>query len=72
MHTIKLKVGDRIYNHIMFILKNLSSEELEIIEEDKEYQKDRNLIDFSKYKIKSFDNVKDPVKWQRAIRDEWS
>ena len=72
MHTIKLKVGDSIYNHIMFILKNLSSEELEIIEEDKEYQKDRNLIDFSKYKIKSFDNVKDPVKWQRAIRDEWS
>ena len=51
---------------------NTPSSFITIIEEDKEYQKDRNLIDFSKYKIKSFDNVKDPVKWQRAIRDEWS
>jgi hypothetical protein len=35
MHTIKLNVGDGIYNHLMFLLKNLKTNELEIIE-DKE------------------------------------
>lgn len=35
MHTIKLKVGDGIYNHLMFFLKNLKTNELEIIEDKK-------------------------------------
>ena len=32
MHTIKLQVQDTIYDHIMFILKNLNTKELKIIE----------------------------------------
>ncbi len=35
MHTIKLKVGDGIYNHLMFFLKNRKTNELEIIEDKK-------------------------------------
>jgi hypothetical protein len=33
MHTIKLQVQDTMYEHIMFLLKNLNSKELKIIED---------------------------------------
>ena len=28
-------------------------------------------ISFSKYKIDSFKNIQDPVKWQQELRSEW-
>lgn len=34
MHTIKLNVGDSIYGHLMFLLKNLKTDELEIVEDE--------------------------------------
>ena len=46
MHTIKLNVQDNIYRHIMFLLKSLSSKELEIIEDNnvnKEIKSKRRL-----------------------------
>jgi len=45
---------------------------LEIIE-DKRYDQTVNNheIDFSKFKVKSFESIKDPVRWQQNIRDEW-
>ncbi len=33
MHTIKLQVQDSIYDHIIFLLKNLNTKELKIIED---------------------------------------
>lgn len=33
MHAIKLNVQDSIYEHIMFLLKNLKTEELVIVED---------------------------------------
>ena len=72
MHTIKLNVGDGIYGHVMFLLKNLKTKELEIIEDtiaDRTMQDD--VIDFSQYQVESFKNIKDPVKWQKDIRSEW-
>lgn len=33
MHTIKLEMTDSAYSHIMFLLNNLNSKELKIIEE---------------------------------------
>ncbi|HRM34856.1 MAG TPA: hypothetical protein PLX81_00705 [Aliarcobacter cryaerophilus] len=33
MHTIKLKVHDDIYNHIMFLLNSLDKKKIEIVEE---------------------------------------
>jgi len=35
MHTIKLKVKDSIYEHLIFFLKSLNQNDLEIIEEIK-------------------------------------
>jgi hypothetical protein len=70
MHTIKLNVGDGIYNHLMFLLKNLKTNELEIIE-DKENTTTQEEIDFSKYKISAFKDINDSLQWQKEIRNEW-
>ena len=66
MHTIKLRVEDIVYEHIMFLLDSFKSKGV-VIEEDET----ENGIDFSKYKINSFKDIKDPVKWQNEIRKEW-
>ena len=34
MHSIRLNVQDNIYNHIMFLLKNLNPKDIEIINDD--------------------------------------
>lgn len=72
MHTIKLNVDDSIYAHLMFFLKNLKTNELKIVKDEKSElaQKDED-IDFSKFKIDAFKDIKDPLKWQREIRSEW-
>ena len=58
MHTIKLKVGDGIYNHLMFFLKNLKTNELEIIEDKKiNNTKDIEISDISKLSNKSFEHI---------------
>jgi hypothetical protein len=33
MHTIKIKVHDDIYNHIIFLLNSLDKKKIEIVEE---------------------------------------
>ena len=33
MHTVKLKINDDIYNHIMFLLNSLDKKKIEIVEE---------------------------------------
>lgn len=72
MHTIKLNVGDGIYAHLIFLLKNLKTNELEIIEDyEKELLEKHEDIDFSKFQIDAFKDIKDPVEWQRKIRSEW-
>lgn len=72
MHTIKLNVGDGIYAHLMFLLKNLQTNELEIIEDEKnELSQKQENIDFSKFQIDAFKDIKDPVTWQIEIRNEW-
>ncbi len=72
MRTIKLNVSDSVYSHLMFFLKNLKSDEVKIIEDKKEKtQKEDEIIDFSKFEIKSFKDIKDPVQWQKDLRSEW-
>ncbi len=36
MHTIKLQIHDTIYDHIMFLLKNLNAQGVKIIEDQVE------------------------------------
>jgi len=73
MHTIKIKVGDSIYDHILFLLKSLKHEDLKIVEENKQNvvtkQKIKELL--SNNKIELFTDIKDPLEWQRKQREEW-
>ncbi|HIP29709.1 MAG TPA: hypothetical protein EYG83_02730 [Sulfurospirillum arcachonense] len=73
MHTVQLKIDNSIYDNVMFLLKNLQLQGLEIKEEKNDIKdiKDNFIIDFSTYKIDSFKDIKDPVKWQKDIRNEW-
>ncbi|MFA5461537.1 MAG: hypothetical protein WC274_05615 [Sulfurimonas sp.] len=73
MHTIKLKVGDSAYTHLMFLLKNLNTSEIQVVEDivqDKD--KSSEVIDMSAYKIEAFKSIQDPLKWQQEIRAEWN
>ena len=70
MYTIKLKVNKNVLDKILYFLKNFPEKDVKIIEtiNNDSFEK---TIDFSKYKIKSFKKINNPVKWQNLIRDEW-
>ena len=75
MHTIKLKVHDNIYSHIIYLLKNLNQNEVEILE-DKELKEKQSTKDsvkklFKQKKIEVFKSIQDPLIWQKQQRDEW-
>lgn len=73
MHTIKLNVADNAYAHLMFLLKNLKTDDIKIVEDRVLNQDNDDLgIDMSNYKIESFKAIVDPLKWQQNIRDEWN
>jgi len=73
MHTIKLNVGDNAYTHLMFLLQNLKTDEIKIVEDRVESADDASLaIDMSEYKIEAFKSIQDPLKWQQDIRAEWN
>ena len=36
MHTVKIKINDDIYNHIMFFQKSLDNNKIKILEEKKQ------------------------------------
>ncbi|MDQ7060712.1 MAG: hypothetical protein Q9M43_06090 [Sulfurimonas sp.] len=74
MHVVKLNIQDSIYNHIMFLLKNINTKELEIIEDKKvisdnvQYDKwnksELNSIGKIGFNSKSFiDDNEDYSKW---------
>ena len=71
MHTIKLNVGDSAYAHLMFLLKNLNTSEIQVVE-DRAEEKEYSFIDMSAYKIEAFQVIQDPLKWQQEIRAEWN
>lgn len=38
MHTIRLRINDKIFNHFLWLLQRFGKDEIEIINEDHEYQ----------------------------------
>ena len=73
IHTIKLNVGDSAYAHLMFLLKNLNTSGVQIVEEVPQGKDDSiQPIDMSAYKIDAFKAIQDPLKWQQDIRAEWN
>jgi hypothetical protein len=75
MHTVKLKIEDHIYAHIMFLLQNLNTKGLEIVEE-KPLPHQPNTKEsikelFAHKSIPLFESIDDPLQWQKEQRDEW-
>ncbi len=73
MHAIKLNVGESAYAHVMFLLKNLNTSEVQVVE-DISLDKDNTMqiIDMSAYQIEAFKSIQDPMQWQHEIRAEWN
>ncbi len=75
MHTITLQVKDSMYEHFLYLLKNLNPKEISVIEEKPSKirtplkQELHKLFDGTD--ITAFKNINDPVEWQRKQRDEW-
>ncbi|MBU1669206.1 hypothetical protein KKC13_12375 [bacterium] len=77
MRTLRVEVSDTIYEHIIFFLKSLPKNLINI-SDDREHKVDnknsiKNQVEelFSTYKINSFQDIKDPIAWQKSMRDEW-
>lgn len=75
MHTIKLKVEDNLYGHIMFLLSNLKVQGLEVeeIQEKESPTSKKSKIKqlFENKNIEVFQSIDDPMQWQKQQRDEW-
>ena len=75
MHTIKLQVKDSMYEHFLYLLKNLNPKEISVIEEYpvKNEESVKNALQklLKEKKVPVFQKIDDPVKWQREQRDEW-
>ncbi|HOZ14621.1 MAG TPA: hypothetical protein PLH91_04715 [Tenuifilaceae bacterium] len=44
MHTIRIRVNDKVYDKLMWLLRKFSPDELEIIAEDKEYSQNQKYL----------------------------
>jgi len=77
MRTLKVEVSDSIYEHIIFFLKSLPKNLINISDERENqpyHEKSvKNQMEklFSTHNIKAFQEIKDPVAWQKSMRDEW-
>lgn len=73
MHTIKLNVGNSAYTHLMFLLKNLNTNEIQVVEDIAQDEDNASgAIDMSAYKVEAFKTMQDPLRWQQDIRAEWN
>ncbi len=64
MQTIRLRINDKIYKHLMWFLKRFDKEELQIIEENEEYlsvqeylQKELDSVEEGKAKYMTIDEL---------------
>lgn len=76
MHTVKLNIKDSIYQNVMFVLESFKEKGVQIEEltkVDKNQKNKETLKDFlANSKIEVFKDIKDPVDWQKSIRNEWN
>ena len=75
MHTITLEVKDSMYEHFLYVLKNLNPQEITVVEETISKPKISLKHDISKLfeslDVTAFKNIDDPIAWQKQQRDEW-
>ena len=72
MHTIQLIVNDNHLNTILNLLGNLKNDlikDLKVIKEKDDLSDRQKKLDQVKGILKG--KIQDPVKYQKALRDEW-
>ena len=72
MRKLTINIEDSVFDKLYYFIKNLPKKDVQILTNEKIHKtKNCITIDFSKYKINSFSNIVDPVKFQQSLRDEW-
>ena len=77
MQTLKIEVSNSIYEHIIFFLQSLPKNLISISHEKKINNTSTHSIKlqieelFNSSDITAFKEIKDPVSWQKSMRDEW-
>jgi len=77
MQTLKIEVSNSIYKHIIFFLQSLPKNLINISHEKRiEITPEisiKNQMEelFENSKVNSFKEIKDPVSWQKSMRNEW-
>jgi hypothetical protein len=76
MRTLKVEVSDTIYEHIIFFLKSLPTNLINISDEkENKFHQEKSTKNqvkelFKTHNIKAFQDIKNPVTWQKSIRDD--
>jgi hypothetical protein len=73
MHRLVIDVNENVLDKIIYFLQNLPKKDVKVVEDHVLQEKSTkdNCIDFSQFKVDAFKEIKDPVAWQRQVRDEW-
>jgi hypothetical protein len=69
MRQITININPSIYEHIMFFLQNLPKNLIDIQYPNKKIPTSSNLSSSKAFGILN-GKIKDPVKWQKEIREE--
>ena len=78
MRTLKIDVSDNIYEHIIFFLKSIPSNLINIRDEKnttqtKENSTKQQLEELFRVNsnIEPFQEIDNPMEWQKSMRNEW-
>ena len=78
MRTLRIDVSDSIYEHIIFFLKSLPSNLINISDEKEKsvYKQNRTKQQVEELfkthgTVSLFKTIENPVVWQKSMRDEW-
>lgn len=78
MRTLRVEVSDTIYEHIIFFLKSLPKNLINISDEkEKQPYHEKSVKNQVKElfethnNLKAFQEIQNPVAWQKSMRDEW-
>jgi hypothetical protein len=77
MKTLNIEVNDSVYEHILFFLQNLPKDMVKISKQIEPKQnaklstKEKVEELFKTKNVEAFRDIKDPLAWQKSVRDEW-
>ena len=78
MQTLRIEVSNSIYEHILFFLQslpknliNISHETNPTVYQKKSFKHEIEELFSKNSNIEPFQDIKNPVEWQKSIRDEW-